>query len=93
MSKLDDARIIINDIDKKMIELFKERMKAVEMVASYKIENNLPVLDSKREELIIEKNIKLLNDNNLEKYYLTFFNGVLASSRCYQEDVIKGDIK
>lgn len=93
MSKLDDARIIINDIDKKMIELFKERMKAVEMVASYKLENNLPVLDSKREELIIDKNLKLLDDEALEKYYLTFFNGVLESSRGYQEDIIKGEVK
>jgi len=48
-TKLDLARESINEIDKEMIELFKKRMKAVEDVVSYKIENGLPVLDSSKD--------------------------------------------
>lgn len=89
-NKLDIAREEINNIDEEMIELFKKRMKAVGMVVEYKLENNLPVLDSSREDKLIEKNLKYLNDESLKEYYLTFFNGVLNSSKDYQKK-IKGD--
>lgn len=89
MNKLENARLIINEVDKKMLELFKERMKAVREVAVYKKENNLAVFDSKREEELINKNLKLLNNEELNDYYLTFLNGVLKSSKDYQKDLIK----
>ena len=84
-NKLDEAREIINEIDEKMIELFIRRMAAVSMVAEYKIENNIPVLDSIREDEIINKNIEKLSNKVLEKYYLTFFEGVLESSKNYHD--------
>ena len=88
MNKLEQARLIINEVDLKMIGLFKERMKAAEMVAEYKKENNLPVLDKAREEALINKNVSYLNDKELEKYYLTFLEGVLTASKNYQKDLI-----
>ena len=48
MSKLDEARKQINEIDQKMADLFALRMKAVEQVAAYKKELGLPVLDTAR---------------------------------------------
>ena len=89
MNKLEEARLIINEVDFKMVELFKERMKAAKMVAEYKKENNLPVLDKAREEALINKNLGLLNDTELEKYYLTFLEGMLTASKDYQKDLIK----
>ena len=89
MNKLEEARLIINEVDSKMVELFKERMKAAKMVAEYKKENNLPVLDKAREEALINKNLGLLNDRELEKYYLTFLEGMLTASKDYQKDLIK----
>lgn len=89
MSKLDDARIKINQIDEAMLKLFEERMQAVQMVAEYKLENHLPVLDASREQRIIDKNVSMLNDKELESYYRIFFEGVLNSSKEYQKDLIK----
>lgn len=89
MNKLEEARLIINEVDSKMVELFKERMKAAKMVAEYKKENNLPVLDKAREEALINKNLGLLNDTKLEKYYLTFLEGMLTASKDYQKDLMK----
>ncbi len=89
-NKLELAREEINNIDKEMIDLFKRRMYAVYNVVEYKIENNLPVLDSSREETLIKKNLEYLNDKELEEYYLTFFKGILASSKDYQKKK-KGD--
>ena len=54
-NKLNEARKIINDTDKKMAELFVKRMKATELVYEYKKEFGLPILDTKREYEVIEK--------------------------------------
>ncbi len=89
-NKLESAREVINSVDLEMIELFKKRMQAVSDVVSYKIENNLPVLDSSRESILIKKNLEALNNKELEEYYLTFFEGVLKSSKDYQKK-IKGE--
>lgn len=88
MNKLMEARTIINDVDKKMIELFKQRMEAARMVAEYKKENNLPVYDSEREAQLIASNIETLNDDNLEEYYLSFFKSLLDVSKQYQVRLI-----
>lgn len=88
-TKLEIAREQINQIDKEMIELFKKRMDAVKMVVEYKIENNMEVLDSKREDSLIKKNLELLNDSSLEKYYLELFNSILSSSKNYQKNIIE----
>lgn len=88
-TKLDIAREIINDVDKEMIILFKKRMDAAKLVAEHKKENNMPILDQKREDLLKEKNLSLLNDNSLEQYYLTFLEGVLTASKDYQKDLLK----
>lgn len=93
MSKLDDARLIINQCDKEMIELFKKRMSAAKMVAEYKKENNLPVLDSTREKILIESNLKLLDNSELETYYITFIDGMLKASKDYQQKLINEDLK
>lgn len=89
MSKLDDARKEINLVDEEMVKLFERRMQAVQMVAEYKKENHLPVLDASREQCIIDKNVSMLTNKNLEEYYRIFFEGVLNSSKEYQKDLIK----
>lgn len=86
MSLIDEARIKINEIDKEMVRLFEERMKAVLDVLKYKKEHNLPVFDELREIELTKKNLELLQDESLKEYYLIFFKGVLESSKKYQGD-------
>ena len=43
MDKLTQARARINGIDAQIAPLFEERMRAVEDVIAYKLENGLPV--------------------------------------------------
>lgn len=87
-TKLDIAREIINEVDNQMIELFKKRMDAAKMVAEYKKENNKPIYDKEREDALINRNLKLLNNEELEQYYKTFLEGVLTASKNYQKDLI-----
>ncbi len=88
MNNLDEARLIINEVDKEMIELFKKRMNASKIIGEYKKENNIAILDKEREKALIEKNLKILNDKELEKYYLMFLEGILNSSKEYQKDLM-----
>jgi monofunctional chorismate mutase len=86
MNKLEHARLIIDEIDQQMALLFKARMLAVQDVLTYKIENHLPVLDSKRESLMMDKNVSRFNSKELEQYYVQFLKSILEISRKYQED-------
>lgn len=89
MNKLEEARIKINEIDYKMLELFEKRMEAVLQVVEYKMDNSLPVTDLKREEELFIKNSSMLKNGELLEYYRIFFEGVLNSSKAYQRNVIK----
>ncbi|MGM9969684.1 MAG: chorismate mutase [Anaeroplasma sp.] len=88
-TKLEEAREIINEVDKEMISLYIKRMAAVRMVAEYKMENGIPVLDSIREDSIKKRNLEILANKSLEEYYLTFFEGVLSSSKAYQKELLE----
>ena len=48
MNGLEEARKKINEIDAKMAALFEERMRAAELVAEYKKEHGLSILDAQR---------------------------------------------
>ncbi len=84
-NKLEEARQIINEVDAQMAELFVKRMKAVEMVYEYKKEFDLPILDSKREAEVIEKNAALVADEELKKYYIDYLKCMMSLSREYQQ--------
>ncbi len=90
MSKLDEARVKINEIDREMARLFSLRMKAVETVAEYKKERGLPILDKDREQALIGKNSSLIDDPAIRSHYIRFLEEELAVSRRYQESLIKG---
>ncbi len=90
MNKLEMAREIINSVDKKMAELFCERMRAAEMVFEYKKEHGLQILDEKREAEVIKKNSELIEDTTLREYYVSFLKNNMAVSRDYQSRLMSG---
>lgn len=90
MSKLDDARKQINEIDQKMADLFAARMKAVEQVASYKMERGLPILDTAREEEVIRRNAAYMENEALKSYYVNFLKYNMTLSRSYQRRLLEG---
>ena len=51
---LQELRNEINDIDSQLQELFNKRMQISFKVAEYKIANNMPVFQSKRENEILD---------------------------------------
>ena len=90
MNKLEQARKQINEIDKKMAELFVSRMEAVKQVSEYKTEHGLPVLDASREEQVIAQNATLVEDEALRSYYVNFLRNNLSISRSFQQRLQEG---
>lgn len=83
-NKLEEARKIINSVDKQMAELFVERMRAAEMVYEYKKEFGLPILDENRENAVIEINSAMIEDETLKGYYIDYLKHMMKVSRAYQ---------
>ena len=84
VNKLEEARQIINEVDAQMAELFVKRMRAAELVFEHKKEFGLPILDEKREQVVIEKNTALIEEEGLKGYYIDFLKNVMSVSRAYQ---------
>lgn len=85
MNKLEEARLIIDECDQIIKEAFLKRMSTLNSIIEYKIENNLKVLDSKREKELIQKKELELENNEFKNDYLDLFNNILTISKNYQE--------
>ena len=88
INSLEQARKEINRIDKEMAKLFTERMECAKVIADYKKERGLPILDQQREDEIIRKNSELIEDEAVKEYYVSFLKSNMAISRAYQEYLI-----
>lgn len=87
MNKLEESRKLIDEIDTKIISLYEERMKIVEEVIKYKIENNISILDSSRESKMLENNLNKIKNDKYKKYYSDVLSGYLKASKAMQEDI------
>lgn len=93
MNKLQEARLKINEIDSKMAELFEERMKAVEGVVAYKIENDMAIFDSTREKEVIENNVSLIKNTGYRPYFKQLLEDMMKVSKEYQKQIINDSKK
>lgn len=84
---LDFLRAQIDDVDNKIIELFQERMAISSEIAAYKKNNNLPVMDLKRER---DKLSDLIDksDDNLKSYTSVLYSLLFELSRSYQDRIL-----
>ena len=90
MENLSVIREKINELDNKIIELWKERMDLCLSVAQYKKENNLPILDEKREKDLLDRIGNLAGDE-LNSYARTLYEAIMSVSRAYQHEHIDTD--
>ena len=87
---LIEARNKIDTIDKEMAKLFVERLKAAEMVAKYKQEHGLKILDPIREAEVIKRNSEAVEDDVYREYYVNFQKHTMSLSRAYQSRLLEG---
>lgn len=84
--KLDKYRSEIEAIDKKIIELVKQRLKVSKEIGNYKKENNLPILNLQREQTLLNNYKLIYNDNDTWNYYKEIFKVILKTSKDYQNE-------
>lgn len=88
MKDLNQCRIEIDEIDKKIVELFEKRMDIAINVAEYKKENNLPILNAKREEDVINRSIENLKNKKYANITEKLFSYIMELSRSIQDKFI-----
>lgn len=89
MTKLEECRQRIDEIDTEIIALFEKRMDVVKEVSLYKLENNMPILDASREALMLEKNLKKIKNETYKVYYEDVLKGYLSASKRMQKDLLE----
>ncbi len=88
MCKLERYRLLIDDIDKNMIRLFEKRMETAEKIAEYKLENDIGILNSSREEMVIESALNELYNKDYKDELTDFVNNLMQISRKIQQKKI-----
>ncbi len=85
--KLDELRLEINQIDEQILKLFESRMHVAKMIGTYKKEHQLPVLDEKREKVLLQMMKDKVQDESLKDYYESFLIYLMSLSKEYQNEV------
>lgn len=88
-TRLEEDRAAIDRIDEQLAKLFEQRFNIVRDIIEYKYENRLPILDSGRETEIIERNSRLVEDDDIRRYFRITYAHMIELSREYQDDILK----
>ena len=88
-TRLEKDREEIDSIDAEIVRLIEKRFTIVRDIIDYKIENRLPILDSGREQQIIEQNTDKVQDDDIRIYFKRLYTDMLALSREFQDDILK----
>lgn len=87
MNELELQRKKIEECDKKIAELFEERMEIAKEIGKIKKEQNIPTFDKVREDFLINKNSTYLKNKELVPYYQEFLKNVMKISKDYQKSL------
>lgn len=86
--ELNNIRLEINKIDKKMKKLFIKRMELVKNIIDYKKQNNIDIYDSNRENEVIELNSNELKGSEFYDYYIEYLKDLMKTSKRYQSNYL-----
>lgn len=91
MSKLDELRGNIDEIDYQIVHLFERRMAVTKAVGEYKQEIGMPVLDAAREREVIAKKLNMLTNQELQADVVLLYETIMGISRRQQRNrVLEG---
>lgn len=93
MEGLGEYRREIDRIDRELTELFEERMNLALKIAQYKKDNNLAVLQSGREDEVLEKAVSNLKNKDYSAEIKSFLNATMEISRSLQSRKISEGIE
>lgn len=90
-NELKELRDRIDEIDKKILPLFLERMEVCSAVADYKRSVGKPVLDPERERQVLKSKTDMLDDKSREYEVYELFSAIMSISRDRQTRELNRD--
>ncbi|MDD3393869.1 MAG: bifunctional chorismate mutase/prephenate dehydratase [Clostridia bacterium] len=84
---LEALRNRMNEMDDGIVKLFVERMQTAAKIAEAKAEKNLPVLDQKRENEVLQR-VMEMSGEEFELYVNTLYHTMFEVSKSYQAGLL-----
>lgn len=88
MKNLSDIRQELDQVDREIVSLFEARMDLCRQVAEYKIAAGMPVLDSSREDQVLDSRAAYLKKAEYEPYVRDLYREFMRLSRSLQQKMI-----
>lgn len=89
MSELDGYRQSIDEIDRKIVSLFEDRMAVTQKVGEYKQKIGKPVLDRSREKQVLAGKTALVEDPKMKTAVTLLYETVMGISRRQQREIVR----
>ena len=90
-AKLDEYRVLIDDVDRRLVALLNERTRTVQEIGRVKRDSGLPIYEPKREQLVFE-NITAANQGPLSPEGLRrIFERIIDEMRSIQKQRMLSD--
>lgn len=89
---LQEARQIIDELDKELISYFEKRLNIVLEVARYKERTGKKIFDETREKEVIAKNLARVENEELKEYVREYIQSMMDISKKYQKHHIQQHI-
>lgn len=89
---LDTIRQEIDHVDQELVALLEKRMQLVNQVVAYKKATGKPILDTSREDAVLQKAASRVEDKAFEKTIVNTFADIMKNSRDYQAKQLDNDL-
>lgn len=90
MNDLEESRLSIREVDRKIASLFEERMKLCARILEYKKANGLPIYDAEQEARVVSDRLDSIQDPAIREYYVLFLRDMMKISKEYQARLMYG---
>ena len=88
---LDTIRQEIDHVDQELVALLEKRMQLVNQVVAYKKSTGRPILDTSREDAVLQKAASCVEDKAFEQTIVNTFADIMKNSRDYQANQVNND--
>lgn len=88
---LELTRKEIDQVDQQLVVLLEKRMQLVNDVAAYKKATGKPILDTSREEIVLNKVASRVQNKAFEETLVNTFADIMKNSRNYQAKQLADD--
>lgn len=89
---LDTIRQEIDHVDQELVALLEKRMQLVNQVVAYKKAIGKPILDTSREDAVLQKAASRVEDKAFEQTIVNTFADIMKNSRDYQAKQLDNDL-